>query len=81
MEQAASLDRSLSIKNACIYIDKSETALRKLIDREVIRASKARDGSIRIRLSELDAYLRGDATDQASSNRVELRAVPPLSPA
>ena len=77
MGQAKALDRRLSIRSASVYIDKSETALRKLIARGFIVATKARDGSIRIALSELDSYLTGDPVeDQGSSSRAQLTVVP-----
>lgn len=51
--------KRLSVRDAALYLKKSENAVRILIRRGYITAIRARDGSITILISELEAFLDG----------------------
>lgn len=69
--------RLLSVQDAADYLARSEGSLRKLIFNKQIAVLRARDGSIRITVAELDAFASGVPLqqDQESSSHAPLKAV------
>ena len=54
-------DEWLSVEHAATYADLTEPALRALIRRNQVQAHRSAQGHVRIRRSELDVYLEGEA--------------------